>query len=432
MNKPSISSMIYYCQSFKLFGVFFVAGFLLLLGGTCISGAQTQSSEVVVDVLFEADNNDISTETENSLNEHAEALKNNPGTRVVLEGYSDSTGREDYNLELSEYRAQSVRDYLVNLGVSENKISIVPKGGTERFAEGTTPEALASNRRVRVIYEIPVEAPVEEEAQIEVQTTEPRPGQTEPPEQLEIPEQYEAITQEPEPEDATQPEMEETGVVPEELSEPVNISKPVPTSAPLPPSPAPPTPPPSLLNAIGSEIKETAPGAIVFDLPPSMRLESTYLIEARVSQGFISELASALKNHKEAGGLKLGEDMLILLSGKGFEIQPYEDSNNSEDIFSKENGAQSQSLSSADGTKWQWYVRPVSTGYQPLLLSVIVDIEEPEYGEMNTEYKVYQKIVEVNPGFIRATVASYWLTSFFILLLIAVVSWVLLGKFNLL
>jgi hypothetical protein len=163
-----------------------------------------------------------------------------------------------------------------------------------------------------------------------------------------------------------------------------------------------------------------------------MRLESTYLIEARVSQGFISELASALKNHKEAGGLKLGEDMLILLSGKGFEIQPYEDSSNSEDVFSKENGAQSQSLSSADGTKWQWYVRPVSTGYQPLLLSVIVDIEEPEYGDMNTEYKVYQKIVEVNPGFIRATVASYWLTSFFILLLIAVVSWVLLGKFNLL
>jgi len=431
MNKPSISSMINYCQSFKLFGVFFVAGILLLLGGTCISGAQTQSSEVVVDVLFEADNNDISTETENSLNEHAEALKNNPGTRVVLEGYSDSTGREDYNLELSEYRAQSVRDYLVNLGVSENKISIVPKGGTERFAEGTTPEALASNRRVRIIYEIPVEAPVEE-AQIEVQTTEPRPEQPEPPEPIEIPEQYEAITQEPEPEDAAQPEMEETDLVPEELSEPVNISKPVPTSAPLPPSPAPPTPPPSLLNTIGSEIKESAPGAIVFDLPPSMRLESTYLIEARVSQGFISELSSALKNHKEAGGLKLGEDMLILLSGKGFEIQPYEDSNNSEDIFSKENGAQSQSLSSADGTKWQWYVRPVSTGYQPLLLSVIVDIEEPEYGEMNTEYKVYKKIVEVNPGFIRATVASYWLTSFFILLLIAVVSWVLLGKFNLL
>ena len=71
------------------------------------------------------------------------------------------------------------------------------------------------------------------------------------------------------------------------------------------------------------------------------------------------------------------------------------------------------------------------TGYQSLSLSVIIDIEEPEYGGVYTEYTMYQKIIEVSPGFLHAAIASYWLSSLFVLLVIAIVSWVLLGKFDL-
>ena len=399
MNKASISSRVSCFQSLTLFYICCLAGLLFLLGSTRVSGAQTQSTKVVVDVLFEADNSDITSETKDSLNRHAEALIYNPGAVVVLEGYSDSTGDDDYNLELSEKRAQSVKDYLVTLGVPSESISMVPKGGTDRFAQGSSQEALGSNRKVLIIYEIP-ETRLYEEVAVEAQT---------PP-----PEQPETIVEEPETGEV------QTDIVSEAVSEPINTSKPIP-----------PSPPPALLSAIRSDIRKTAPGAVIFDPPQNMQLERSYLIEAHVSGSFIRELASALKSRSGINNLRLGEDMLILLSGRGFDIQPFEDSYNSEELFSTDQGTQSESVSPADDTKWQWYIRPVKAGYQSLLLSVIIDIEEPEYDEINTEYTMYQKIIEVSPGFLRAAIASYWLTSFLVLLIIAIVSWVLLGKFNL-
>ena len=71
--------------------------------------------------------------------------------KITLEGYSDITGRADYNLRLSKERAQLVRDYLVELGVDSDKIEAVGKGGTDKYASGETDDALARNRRVNVI-----------------------------------------------------------------------------------------------------------------------------------------------------------------------------------------------------------------------------------------------------------------------------------------
>lgn len=382
---------------------------IFIICGAGVSTAQTQiedieTEEVVFDVLFESNTNDINSDTKDALKLHADALINNPETIATLEGYSDSTGSEDYNLELSGERAQSVEDYLVSLGVPPENLRVSPKGGTDRFAAGETQQALASNRRVRLIYNLPVV--IAKEPAIEEET-------------LEGNEIAESVIQELSEEGATDTDEVDSEIVTAEADQLVATPKPVP-----------PTPPPALLNSIGSEINQSAPGKIIFEPPKNMLLQGTYLVEALVSKNFIDGLTSALNEQAQADKLKLSQDMLVLLTGKGFEVQPVEDSFNSRDLFPDDHGAQSQSVAAVEDTKWQWYVTPIKAGHQPLLLSVIIDIEEPVYDQANTEYETYTKIVEVREGFLRSLIGSYWLTSFVVLLVIAVVSWVILGKFN--
>ena len=78
-------------------------------------------------------------------------LKKYPGTKIRLDGYTDSTGTEAYNMKLSERRAMAVRDYLVKeAGVDSSKITVVGHGGADPVADNKTPEGRAKNRRVEI------------------------------------------------------------------------------------------------------------------------------------------------------------------------------------------------------------------------------------------------------------------------------------------
>ena len=78
-------------------------------------------------------------------------LKKYPGTKIRLDGYTDSTGAEAYNMKLSERRATAVKDYLVKeAGVDSSKITVVGHGGADPVADNKTPEGRAKNRRVEI------------------------------------------------------------------------------------------------------------------------------------------------------------------------------------------------------------------------------------------------------------------------------------------
>ena len=379
------------------------------------SGETVETSEVSVDVMFKAEDNDIGAEYREALKWHARALIENPGTAAGIEGYSDSTGNPDSNLELSGKRAEAVKDYLVGLGVSPDNISIEPKGGTDRFARGDSADALSANRRARLVYELPVvvEVPsVEDPAEAAAVSTE------------EVSEEEVAAVASPSP-------------TPGPTPGPTPVPTPGPTPGPPPPTPEPtppptpaPTPPPSLIEAIGEGVTESSPGTILFEAPREMQLQSTYLVQATVDAGFTKELSAGAGKESGVEGLKLSEDMLVLLTGGGFEIQPVEDSYNSQDLFPDDHGAQTGTVDTPGDVKWQWYVTPVRTGFQSLNLSVIMDIEAPQFSQVSSEHEVYKRIVEVKEGLLRSVFGSYWLSAFVILIVIAVVSWVILGRFN--
>ena len=94
-----------------------------------------QSQDVII-IFFDSDDNSITQESIGVIKRNANALKATPEFTITLEGYSDITGRADYNLELSEKRALLVKDYLVELDIDSNKIKVIGKGGTEKYGKG--------------------------------------------------------------------------------------------------------------------------------------------------------------------------------------------------------------------------------------------------------------------------------------------------------
>ncbi|MGA9306826.1 MAG: OmpA family protein [Candidatus Sulfotelmatobacter sp.] len=74
-----------------------------------------------------------------------------PSLHVAIEGHTDSVGSDDYNQQLSERRAQAVRDYFVQQGISSTSVEAHGYGKTEPIATNDTPEGRQQNRRVELI-----------------------------------------------------------------------------------------------------------------------------------------------------------------------------------------------------------------------------------------------------------------------------------------
>src|SRR5687768_513136 len=77
------------------------------------------------DVFFELDNWVIGQEARATIQRNADWLRRWPSTRVTIEGHCDDRGTGEYNLALGERRANAVREYLGNLGVTPDRILVV-------------------------------------------------------------------------------------------------------------------------------------------------------------------------------------------------------------------------------------------------------------------------------------------------------------------
>jgi outer membrane protein OmpA-like peptidoglycan-associated protein len=82
-------------------------------------------------------------------------LNHYPTRTVVIEGYTDSIGNDDYNLGLSQRRAGAVRAYLIDQGVSSVRLTASGKGASDPVASNETASGRQQNRRVEVIISDP-------------------------------------------------------------------------------------------------------------------------------------------------------------------------------------------------------------------------------------------------------------------------------------
>jgi OmpA-OmpF porin, OOP family len=85
------------------------------------------------------------------LDEAVTTLKANPNTTVNVDGYCDAIGGEEYNLKLSDRRANAVVDYLVKGGIPSSRLIPHGYGKTDFVATNDTAEGRAQNRRVELV-----------------------------------------------------------------------------------------------------------------------------------------------------------------------------------------------------------------------------------------------------------------------------------------
>jgi len=102
-----------------------------------------------IEIVFEFDRSDILDGSERTLDAIGTVLERNPDLRVEIGGHTDSIGSEEYNQNLSERRAASVRDYLVeNYGLAEDRLLAVGYGETRPIFGNEIPTGRTLNRRV--------------------------------------------------------------------------------------------------------------------------------------------------------------------------------------------------------------------------------------------------------------------------------------------
>jgi len=106
------------------------------------------------EVLFTSGKAELLPAAQAKLNDVATALtQQDPNSRIVVEGHTDAQGKEAFNLDLSQRRAQAVRDYLAAHGVAPDRISAQGLGFTRPIADNKTAEGRANNRRVEIVVQ---------------------------------------------------------------------------------------------------------------------------------------------------------------------------------------------------------------------------------------------------------------------------------------
>ena len=149
----------------KIFSLLF-AGILVVSGCETIGGSSSSDApsyeygdskqanlqaylqnEIGDRVYFETDKYNISSASAYTLESQANWLKSTPGFQIIVEGHCDERGTREYNLALGERRGNSVKDFLVSLGVDAGRITVISYGKERPSADGNTSESWAENRR---------------------------------------------------------------------------------------------------------------------------------------------------------------------------------------------------------------------------------------------------------------------------------------------
>lgn len=113
--------------------------------------AEEKAQQVFQDVLFDYDRYDIRGEARPILDAVASFLNDEKDLNIALEGHCDERGTNEYNLALGEKRAKATKDYLVSLGTSPDRITIVTYGEEKQICTDQTETCWQQNRRAHFV-----------------------------------------------------------------------------------------------------------------------------------------------------------------------------------------------------------------------------------------------------------------------------------------
>jgi outer membrane protein OmpA-like peptidoglycan-associated protein len=105
----------------------------------------------MADVLFETGKYALSTDAQLKLAKLSGIIQAHPGLNLAVEGYTDTTGAADFNMKLSQARADTVRQFLIAQGLSADTITSKGLGEADPIADNSTAAGRKLNRRVEII-----------------------------------------------------------------------------------------------------------------------------------------------------------------------------------------------------------------------------------------------------------------------------------------
>ncbi len=124
-------------------------------GGSATSTVTVQVNQRIVltfeDVHFDFDRFNLRPDALKILDDAVSKLGQNATVRITIEGHTDSIGTSEYNLALGERRANSVRDYLVNRGITNTRLRTVSYGEDRPIADNNSAQGRAQNRRAHLV-----------------------------------------------------------------------------------------------------------------------------------------------------------------------------------------------------------------------------------------------------------------------------------------
>jgi len=106
---------------------------------------------VTENIYFAFDSATLSDQAQEILNGKAEYLRSNSGVAITVEGHCDARGTDAYNMALGERRAESVRGFLVDLGISADRLHTLSYGEERPVAMGQNEASWAKNRRAQFV-----------------------------------------------------------------------------------------------------------------------------------------------------------------------------------------------------------------------------------------------------------------------------------------
>jgi peptidoglycan-associated lipoprotein len=114
---------------------------------TSTMSAEEEFKGNVQDIFFDYDTYDIRADAQATLSHDASYLVSHPNVKIVIGGYCDERGSDEYNLALGQNRADAAKNALVTAGVAASRIRVISYGKEKPFCTESTEECWQQNRR---------------------------------------------------------------------------------------------------------------------------------------------------------------------------------------------------------------------------------------------------------------------------------------------
>ncbi len=116
-----------------------------------LSKTKTGSAYRLNNILFDTESSSLTEQDKIILSDFAEYLRENPGLKVAVHGHTDNLGDPSKNLQLSEDRARSVCNFLIQAGVAKERLSSKGFGETKPIEVNSNADGRAKNRRTEFV-----------------------------------------------------------------------------------------------------------------------------------------------------------------------------------------------------------------------------------------------------------------------------------------